>query len=109
MSSGSSGVELHEGLTGVASSHMQIAATVGAAISANCVPASPAAGALDVVTCMISQVMTSFTPTFFTPTSTAVGYHSDGAGAVLQANAALHGTDISGGTTVAARDVFSRA
>ncbi|MBU3066826.1 hypothetical protein KO481_35570 [Nocardia sp. NEAU-G5] len=102
-------VELHEGLTGVASSHMQIAAGVGAAISVNRVPASPKPGALDVVTCMISQVMTAYNPTFFTPTCTAVGYQQAGSSAVHQANSTYHSTDASGGAEVASRDVFLRS
>ncbi|MGF6887641.1 hypothetical protein ABIA39_006254 [Nocardia sp. GAS34] len=102
-------VELHEGLNGVASSHAQIAAGVGTAISTNYGPAGPVPGALDVVTHMLSQVLTTYRPTFFSPTATAVGYQQDGSSAVLQANSTYHSTDVSGGAEVGSRDVFERA
>ncbi len=101
-----SSVEVNDGLVGVFNSHTLNGKTLTGAISATLVPASPVPGALDVVSQMVSRIMTSYAPSFFHPTSTAVGHLSDGADAVLESNTTYHGTDATGGTQVAARDQF---
>ena len=101
-----SSVELNEGLLGVYNSQALNGKTLTGAISSAMVPASPGPGALDVVSQMVSHVMTSFAPTFFHPTATAVGHLDQGKDAVLQSNTTYHSTDSTGGTQVAARDQF---
>lgn len=98
--------ELDEGLPGVAGTHLASGNTLAGVVSSTVVPASPEPGALDVVSHMISRVMKAHTPTVYHPTSTAIDYWSHGAEGVIQANATYHGTDLTGGSEVAARDRF---
>ena len=99
-------VELNDGLLGVYNSQALNGKTLTGGMTAAMVPASPRSGALDVVSCMISHVMTTYAPTFFHPTATAVGCLDQGKDAVLQSNTTYHSTDCAGGTQVAARDQF---